>query len=186
MAFSRCWAQTPARPLALPTRDVAIIYEVTGAAGMDGAQKLQVTYADGGNRARVDYFRWREAKSVFAALIFGRPADRVLAVLPERHAYVEHKVGKIENPDMFLKPTMQFTRKGQDAVAGLSCTDRTIKVPDKDRDQGTACVTDDGVALRLTAGKDSVAALTATAVAYGAPSNGVFDPPAGYQRQVAE
>jgi hypothetical protein len=179
------WAQSTDRPLALPTRDVTVTYVVTGSDRLEGAQKLQVTYADGGQRTRVDYFRWPEAKSPFDAVIFDRPANHILAVMLERHDYVEREIGKLDNPGMFIKPDMRLTRQGQAVVAGLPCTDWTVRLPDKDTDAGTICVTDDGVTLRMTGGKPSEASLTATLVTYATPAAGVFEPPAGYQRRVA-
>ena len=65
-------AQTPAQPqapasdqpLRLPTRDVAVIYRIDGV-GMEGAHKVQITYTSRGERSRIDYFRWMEAKYPF-------------------------------------------------------------------------------------------------------------------------
>jgi hypothetical protein len=181
----RAHAQTPDRPLPLPTRDVTVVYQVSGADQMEGAQKLQVMYADGGDRTRVDYFRWPEAKSPFAELIFDRPANHVLAVLTEQRSYIEREVGEIENPGRFLRPGLRYSRQGQVTVAGLACTEWKIRQSDKDEDFGSICVTEDGVALRLTSATGPASSLTATLVAYGAPPAGVFDPPADYERQTA-
>ena len=79
---------------------------------MDGGQKLQVTYSDGGNRTGWLFPRARGQIRLCRPDL--RPSSRSRAGgMPERQAYVEHKVGKIDNPGMFLKPTMQFTRKGR-------------------------------------------------------------------------
>jgi hypothetical protein len=180
----RAAAQDADRPLLLPKRGVAVEYQVTDPHLTDGAQKLLVTYASGGDRTRVDYFRLREAKYPYASVIFDRAADHVLAVLPERRSYVERQVGKTGNPGMFLKPAMRFTRQGKATIAGLECTEWKIRPPASDQDGGSACVTDDGVALRLTSAGNSQLSLVATVVAYGAPPEGVFVPPPDFSREV--
>jgi hypothetical protein len=176
-------AQSADRPVLLPTRDVAAIYQVSGSVPMDGAQKLQITYTKAGERTRVDYFRWIEAKYPYMAVIFDRPADRVTAIMAERRAYVERPVAKTENPAAFLRPGMRFTRQGTATVANIACTEWKVRPADKDEDAGAACVTDDGLMLRLTAAKASDASLTAIAVVYGSPPDGVFEPPAEFERR---
>ena len=54
------WAQQADRPLPLPKSEVAVIYQIDKAT--DAPRKLQLTYSDAGERVRVDYFRWVEAK----------------------------------------------------------------------------------------------------------------------------
>ncbi len=177
------WAPAADKPLALPTRDVAVIYMVTGSDPIGVAQRFQVTYSDGGARTWVDYFRWREAKYPYDTVIFDRPDNRLVAIMPELRTYIERPLGNLTNPGMFVQPGMRFTRKGQATLVGKTCTEWTVSVPPKNDDAGTFCVTDDGVALRMVFGKDFDVSLTATVVFYGPPPAGVFDPPTGFVRQ---
>ena len=175
-------AQQAVRPLLLPTRDVALVYRIDGA-GLEGAQKLQVTYTLAGERTRIDYFRWVEAKYPFQSIIFDRPANRVIAVQPERRAYVERPIGDTRNPAALLRPDMRFSRQATAAIAETSCVEWQVRPANKPDEVGSACVTEDGVVLRLAAEKPSSVAMTALAIRYGPPPEGVFDPPAAFTRQ---
>src|SRR5271166_2015594 len=75
---SGAYAQQADRPRFIPTDDVAVIYQLDGIGGADGPRKMQITYAEGGERVRIDYFRWLEAKYPYLALIFDRPANRLI------------------------------------------------------------------------------------------------------------
>jgi hypothetical protein len=58
-----------------------------------------------------------------------------------------------------------------------------MQVPGNNDEQDTACVTDDGIVLRLVSSKPNVLAITAIAIHYGTPPDGTFDLPAGFKRQ---
>ena len=176
--------QLPDRPLQLPKRDVAVVYRFDKVP-IDGPHKLKVTYAEGGERVRVDLFRWVEAKYPYQSTIFDRPANRLITVEPERRAYIEGQVGSASNPGEFIKPDVQFRRQETVTMAHATCTEWTVDAPGKDNDQDTACVTDDGIALSLASKRPSIASLTAVDIHYGAPPDGTFEPPAGYRKQNA-
>jgi hypothetical protein len=115
-------------PHFLPSKNVAVTYRLAGGDMGNGAQKLQVTYADGGQRERIDYFRWVEAKYPFAALIIDRAANKLIAINGEARTYIETKIGTLMTPDMrFSSPNMNYTRLGITAVAEQPCTDWTIQ-----------------------------------------------------------
>jgi hypothetical protein len=168
--------------LPLPTRDVTVTYRLDGG-GPEGAQKLQVTYAQTGERTRLDYFHWMEAKSPFLAVIFDRPGNRLIQVSFEQRAILERQIGDAANPGAFLKAEMHLTRQGPAKVADTACTVWQIRLPDRKDDADTACVTDDGIVLRLLSVDHSRASMTATAVGYAAPAKGLFEPPADFTRQ---
>jgi len=47
----------------------------------------------------------------------------------------------------------------------------------------TACVTDDGIVLRLASKRPSVASLIAVDIHYGTPPDDLFSPPKGFPRE---
>ena len=177
------WAQQPDGPLLLPKNDVAVVYRFDRA-GIDDYHKWQMTYADGGKRVRLDYFRWMEAKYPFLTTIYDRQADRFITIRPESKTYTERPIGNTDNPGQFLRPGMGMARGGTAVVAFAPCTDWKVQFQDTD-EQDTACVTDDGIVLRIVPSKSNVGSMTATAVHYGPPPDGVFDPPAKFKRTPA-
>ena len=177
------WAQ--ARPPLLPTRNVAIIYTVRGGTAEQPIQKLQATYTAGGDHIRLDFFRFTELKYPFSSDIYDSITDRFEVVEPEQHKYTEQDSPPRPVPGQFLTPDMQFTRQTMVAVAGQPCQNWAITSSDPLANGMVACVTDEGVLLRLTAPdpKDPPL-LVATAVRYGPPPDGVFSPPAGFVRML--
>jgi hypothetical protein len=177
-------AQQGDRPLLLPTDDVVVTYRIDGMP-MSAPHKMQITYAKDGERVRMDYFHWPETKYPFLASIFDRPANRVILVQPERKAYIDRQIGNnINNPGALLKPNMRFTRQGSSEVAHARCTVWRVELPDKPDDGTTACVTDNGIVLRMESTKPTATTLTAMDIHYGAPPDGAFDPPVGFKREV--
>jgi hypothetical protein len=176
--------QAADHPLQLPTGDVTVVYQFDKVP-MDGPHKLKLTYTDAGQRVRADLFRWMEAKYPYRSTIFDRPANRLITVEPERRAYIEREIGSSDNPGEFIKPDIHFARQGTATVTHATCTEWVVTAPGKANDQDTACVTDDGVVLRVASKRPSVASLTAIDVHYGAPPNDVFDPPAGFRKVTA-
>ncbi len=162
--LSQAKAQQPGNaPLLLPTRDVVVIYHIDGgAAEVNGAQKVQATYTKAGARTRIDFFRWAEAKYAFLAFIDDEPANRFTAILPERRTVIERAIGDILNPVAFLDSKMRFVRGGQATVADTPCTVWNVRISEKNAAFTTACVTDDGVVLRITSDDDAHLRLTAT------------------------
>jgi hypothetical protein len=175
------WAQQPDRPLLLPQSDVAVVYRFEKMP-LDGPQKLLVTYSEAGQRVRIDYFHWMEAKVPYLALIFDRPANREITLIPEHRAYNERPVDNLDNPGEFLGPDLNLTRLGNAMVAQAPCTEWQVEAPGKKNDQDTACVTRDGIVLRLASKRPSAASMTAISIRYGSPPDGIFDPPPGFKR----
>jgi hypothetical protein len=178
------WAQQAQadRPQVIPKSDVAVIYRFDGVA-KNYPRKLQITYTKAGERVRIDYFRWFEAKYPYLTLIFDRPADRLISVQPERKVYFDRPIGDNHNPGALLSDDMTLTRLGTEVVAHAPCTVWKISVPGKEDDGGTACVTADGIVLRVSATKPTVKTLIATDIRYGAPPDDVFDPPKRFTRE---
>ncbi len=177
-------ARAQDKPVFLPSKAVAVVYRVAGGDMGQGAQKVQMTYAAGGQRMRMDYFRWVEAKYPFAALIVDRAADKVLAINGEARSYIERSAAGLKTPDMwFSGPQMHYTRGGIATIAGKSCSDWTIKSEEKNDPSGTVCITADGIILRILRAGASTPAMIALAVVYGTPPDDIFSAPADFTRR---
>jgi hypothetical protein len=178
------WGQQADHPLPLPKSDVAVTYRLDKGP-TDGPHKLQLTYSDAGERVRADYFRWIETKVPYLTRIFDRPADRLITIEPERKTYTERAIGDAGNPGTFFRENTVFTRLGSSVIANARCTEWGVQVPGKGEPGDTACVTDDGIALRIASASPAFATLTAITLGYGAPPEGFFDPPAGFRRETS-
>jgi hypothetical protein len=177
-------AQAQEHPHFLPSKDVVVTYRLSGGDMGNGAQKLRVTYADGGQRERIDYFRWVEANYPFSALVIDRAADKLLIINGEAKAYIETNIGKLMTPDMrFASPNMHYTRLAITAVADQPCTDWTIQPLDIKVPGGTVCVTDGGLILRVTQTGIATPGMVALSVAYGSPPDSAFAVPEGFTRK---
>lgn len=177
------WGQEADHPLPLPKSEVTVIYRIDKGP-TEGAHKLQLTYSDAGERVRVDYFRWVEAKVPYRTNIFDRPADRLVTIYPERKTYTERAIGDAGNPGTFFGDnTTIFRRLGNSVIANARCTEWEVQVPGKG--ENTVCVTDDGIALRIPSASPDFASLTAITIHYGSPPEGFFDPPAGFRRETS-
>lgn len=178
------WGQQADHPLPLPKSEVAVIYRIDkGSTG--GPHKLQITYNDAGERVRVDYFRWVEAKAPYLTRIFDRPADRLITIYPERKAYTERAIGDAGNPGAFFREHTIFTHLGNSVIAYARCTEWRVEVPGKGEPGDTACVTDDGIALRIASASPTHISLTAITIHYGPAPESFFDAPAGFRRETS-
>lgn len=176
------WGQVADHPLPLPTSEVAVIYRIDKGPA-DAPRKLQITYGDAGERVRVDYFRWIEAKVPYLTRIFDRPANRLIMIFPERKSYTEGALGDAGNPGTFFRENTIFTRLGNSVIANARCTEWRVEVPGRGEPGDAACVTDDGIALRIASASPAFVSLTAIAIHYGSPPQGFFDPPAGFHQE---
>jgi hypothetical protein len=174
------WSQQADSPPALPKSDVAVTYQIDKGPA-DAPRKLQITYSDAGERVRLDYFRWREAKIPYLTKVFNRSANRLITIYPERKAYTERPVGNAGNPGMFFRENTTFRRLGTSKIANAPCTEWSVEVPGRDEPGDTACVTDDGIALRIASANPAFVTLAAINIHYGPPPDGYFDPPAGFR-----
>jgi hypothetical protein len=174
-------AQQPDGPLRLPKNDVVVTYQLDNVP-LYGPHKLQVTYTVAGERVRLDFFHWMEAKVPFQSVVFDRTKNRRVTVYPEMKAFTEGPAGDV-NPGILLRADAMVSRLGNAVVARVPCTEWKIEAPSKDAGD-TACVTDDGIVLRLVvSNRPSVASMVATTIHYGATPDSMFNPPADFKRQ---
>jgi hypothetical protein len=121
-----------------------------------------------------------EAKVPFQSVIFDRPQNRRVTLYPESKTFTEDPAGDV-NPGILLRADAVVSRQGRAEVAQVPCTEWRIEPPDKDAGN-TACITDDGILLRLTSSKPSVASLLATSINYSTAPDSIFVPPQGFVR----
>ena len=106
-----------------------------------------------------------------------------MTVFHETRSYALRPIGNDRNPGSFLDVDVAFRRQGTDRVTDTPCTIWRVEAPGKGYDQDTACITDDGLALRLISSKPGFASMVATSIRYGSLPDDTFAPPKGYQRQ---
>jgi hypothetical protein len=143
---------------------------------------FQVTYAEAGERVRIDFFRWIDAKVPYKSVIFDHHKNRLITVNPEGKTFTEDPAAD-GNPGALLRTDVMFSRQGKAVVAHAPCTEWLVQAPGTKDEQDTACVTDDGIVLRLVSSKPNALSMTAIAIHYGTPPDGTFDLPAGFKRQ---
>ena len=173
-------AASPA-PRVLPRRDVTVTYRVSGAA----ADAIPVLGTPGvPTELRLE---WSAGHNRLLVAPTGRP-QRLLVDLTGHQATVldDGMRAALQLPmrdadvQALTMANARFTRRGQETVAGESCTDWAVE---SGRSTGTVCLTEDGVPLR---GEGNVNGRPGTFVAT-AVDHGRVDPadvalPAGYNR----
>lgn len=165
------------RPRIQPSRDVAVTYRVEGDAasavpgGIPGA--LRLSWDAAGQRLRAE------------------PEGRTQAVIVNLRAHTAEVVDTalrsalmLPVRDADLQPLTldgaRLTRRGDEVLAGLSCTDWAVQSP---RGAGTVCLTADGVALRADGELDGRrGAFTASSVSYGPQRDDLFRVPPDYMK----
>lgn len=160
-------------PPLLPTRDVAVTYNVT-ARQASGPHEAHLFYSAATQKIRMEAGRQGYA-------IFDQAAHRLTMVMPQQQICMVSPISPSMSPGVLLNDRMHFVRKGTDTVAGQPCTNWDVT---GDRGSGTACVTADGVLLRVE-GRDhdgNSAGLLATAVSYAAQPASLFEPPADFHK----
>jgi hypothetical protein len=174
-------AQQP--PLAIPSRDVAVRYRVPNAPATSQATRSVV--AEG--RIRTE---GRALTQRVIHLIDTR-SGQVTAMLDRDRTFQD--LGRVA-PVMtmehsFVRPNTRLTREGADRVAGLACTIWRVEPEGgSPEDLRRACITEDGVPLRLVEGigADAETLYEATEVSYAPQDPAQFRVPAGYQAAAAE
>ncbi len=165
------------RPRIQPSRDVAVTYQVEGAAGsaVPGGipGSLRLSWDAGGQRLRAEPEGRSQAVIVDLRAHSAQVVDTVLRsalTLPVR--------------DSDLQPLTldgaRLTRRGSDTVAGLPCTNWAVQSP---RGAGTVCFTEDGVPLRADGSVDGRhGTFTASSVSYGPQRDDLFRVPPDFMQ----
>lgn len=163
-----------------PTRPVVVTYELTGSNQTGGASKVQLSFAADPDRVRMDLYSSAGSAEPFGSLIFDKPRNRVITLIPARKAYLQRDAVGLANPGLMLSPNLQYTRAGTEQFAGLSCTDWTVRNKAQADVAGTVCVTNDGVTLKAERGPPDPGTMRAIGIEYKTPPDSAFEVPAGY------
>jgi hypothetical protein len=170
-----CLAVSPAfaepAPRLVPTRDVAVIYQVQTHG--HGTIEARVAIEAGGRHLQVT------SPELPTTLLVDRPAGEATILLPLLRVYATVPVGRYDLERTMLHGA-DFVRMGQGRVAGLGCTNwRAISL----QGQASACITSDGVILSGTARDQhgDLGEARATFVSYGALPPDTFQAPEGYK-----
>ena len=169
LAFFLMGAQTspqrPDQPVVLPTRDVDITYRITR------PQQPALTE----RRRWLASERLQRVDVNGGTTIFDRNRGEFTLLNPSTHTYRKFegtpRMPRAPGKDVALKP-------GSDAViAGLHCTDWSW-IDQGDDETHTACLTADGVMLRLVIGGTTI--MQARSVTYAKQPPEIFQVPSGY------
>lgn len=170
LAVAAAGAQAQDMPQTTPTRDVDITYRV-----MRAGQTLQerTRWLAAEQKERVD-----PPGAEDAYVIIDHRA-RTMAMVNTQAQTVLEAAGPPPGP-LEQASTAHFTRRGEDTVAGLPCTEwetgNTLPT--------TLCLTADGVLLRLRSGTTILA--EAVAVQYGSANPSAFRIPASYRHMTSQ
>lgn len=163
-------AQAGQQPLLRPTRDVDVTYRIG-----DGGQLQQ-------------RMRWLSSRQVMRIdpptpgfhVIIDYAAGRMSVVRDEEHLVVDMKApGGIAGAPATAAPS--YERRGDDRVAGVPCTD--WQATNSEGAAALACITADGILLRVRSGERVLA--SATSVNYAPQDAAAFAVPADYAHRSA-
>ncbi len=145
-----------AMPAFLPTRDVAITYELD--APGRAAQDYLLNYDAAQELARIE----SPAQGIY--ILANLPSGQAQVVVPALHAIVQAPDFSALTQEISTAGGAQFTPLGQGHYAGMACRKYLVL---NAHGSGTACITPDGVVLHF-AGQDAngSAEVTALSVAY--------------------
>lgn len=167
------------RPPAMPTRDVVVSYKVD-----DTPPTVDtVAWLVSEGRIRTD---GKSLMNRVAHLIDTRSGGVTVVVDADRTYHDLGRMAEVMTQDIILaRPSSKLVKEGADTVAGQACIVWRIETEgdSSPEDARRACITADGVPLRLVEGSGAVASTlyVATRVTYGPQDPSWFRVPAGYQ-----
>ncbi len=169
--------QAGEHPAVRPSRDVAVTYNVmvAGAQGEPQSRLLRMYWTGQGTRLRLDMPK----QNSFALIDFA--ASRMKLVIAADQIFLELPFDPHLAPGLNIPADVTMTPVGADAVAGVPCTKWDMKGP---HNGGSACITQDGLVLRLRGGEAGQPVLEATSVAYGPQPDSLFAVPPAYKQVV--
>jgi hypothetical protein len=159
------------RPALAPSRDVTVSYHIIRSVAPGGPSKLLVMQNKGGAKMRIESYIFADGSVPYEGMIVDRATGDVSMLLYARQIVVVGHTPDYAIPGITMTPDMNFKRGGKRTIAGVACTDWEIAPP---KGEGwTACITGDGVVLRVTSPKRE---MEATSVAYAPLLASIFVP----------
>jgi hypothetical protein len=137
-------AQTGPEPL--PKIDVTVIYRIINPRTGDTTRKMTVAFASQGQRVRIDYFAFADATVPYTTMVFDATKNRMMTMEYWNRLCLVRGLEGVANPGRLPDADAAYTEVGSARIAGRTCRDWRLTV--KGEDQGTRCVTADGVLLR--------------------------------------
>lgn len=168
-AFAALPGWALAAPVFLPTRDVAVTYELN--APNRQPADYQLRYSAGAQLVRVD------AANGGYFVLGNLPAGQAELIIPGLHAVVQAPDFSALTSQIYNADGAKFTPLGHGHYAGLDC--ENYLVLDKNG-TGTACLTQEGVVLHFAGHNDrGKAEITALSVNYAPQPADLFATPEG-------
>ncbi len=157
------------RPAVLPTHDVTIDYRIDSTAALP-VREIRVAAQAGAARIRLE-------QSNNLVLLVDRARRRAVMLLPAQRAALTLPWPRQVQQGFDLLAHARFTRRGEGIQAGLACTVYDVTA---ESTRLTACLTGDGVALRVDGTmRGETYHLAATAVSYAPLDAASFATPSG-------
>lgn len=162
------------RPPLFPTRDVAVTYRMTG--GPQPGVEMSMSWLASGQRMRADM------PGGMGFMVADQQAQRSFMVMEAQRMIMDIPMAQAAGAQEAMR-NARFTRGAGDTVAGTACTIWRYETPQQN---GTACITADGVMLRSQAsmGGQQVS-MEAVRVDYAAQDPARYERPQGYQTMQA-
>jgi len=159
-------------PIYLPTRDVAVSYQVSGRAAQQ-VHSLLARYSAARNLLRLDTDD-RGMGFVLVDLL----ARTAKLIVPSVQQAVDLPLARDRRAALLFGDGLRFTRRGTARILGRTCVNWDVQA---DRDSATVCLTADGVLLRAQGrgGEAADSSLLATKVEDAPQSPSLFRMPSG-------
>lgn len=159
------------RPPLFPTRDVAVTYRMTG--GPQPGMEMTMSWLAAGQLMRVDM------PGGMGFMVADQANQRGFMVMEAQRMIMDVPMAQAAG-HMQAMQNARFTRGGNETIAGTSCTVWRFEAPQQN---GTACITADGVMLRSQSSvSNQQVTMEAVRVAYGAQDPSRYQRPQGYQQ----
>ena len=166
LAATPAWAEDA--PLLRASRDVTVSYSLVG---RGAPRDIKISQRAGASIRRV------ETAGQPGYVLVDRQSQRASAVMESQGYYIDMSANRVPQEGQWPDDTISFTRGADTQVAGLGCTNWGYKTP---RGSGTACVTADGVLLRILALSGN--GIEARQVSYEPQSPSHFAAPPGLRK----
>ena len=160
------------RPAVLPTHDVTVEYSIESSAALP-VRQFRIA-------AQADAARLRVEQPNSLVLLLDRTRQRFVMLLGAQGAVLTLPWPRQVQQGYDMLRRARLVRRGQGVQAGLACTNYDV---DADATRLTACLTSDGVALRVDgAMRGQTYHLAATSVSYTPLDAALFAAPPGSRR----
>jgi hypothetical protein len=166
------------RPSVHPSHDVAVTYRIQTAEpnGATAIGTIQMYWTSQGTLLRLD------SQNNTGYMLIDYAASQMTLILYAQKVALNVSFDPHLAPGLNIPPDATITRSGADTVAGTPCTEWTMQAAQY---AAHACITQDGLVLRLGRAAHAPPALEAVSVSYGHQPPSLFSIPPGYKQIMA-